>query len=179
MICSAYALSIKREGRNLTKKKRRKCRGCCGCCIPLRLCSSIVRYCDIAVIVTALVGGPGEILCDVHPQEFSAADSLHSRAVDGQWGVVNRVPPPEVQHNLLCLPHIEGQIVCVHTIKPAVPLPLCSAFHRCCWWDLPLLCHQRTWWCGWSWTWQCSRGSAVWRAAGWAHSLVGHLCSVW
>ncbi len=23
------------------------------------------------------VGGPGEILCDVHPQEFSAADSLH------------------------------------------------------------------------------------------------------
>ncbi len=22
----------------------------------------------------------------MHPQEFSAADSLHSRAVDGQWG---------------------------------------------------------------------------------------------
>ncbi len=52
----------------------------------------------------------GEILCDVHPQEFSAADSLHSRAVDGQWGVVNGVSP-EVHHNLLCLPHIEGQIV--------------------------------------------------------------------
>ncbi len=47
----------------------------------------------------------------MHPQEFSAADSLHSRAVDGQWGVVNGVPPPEVQHNLLCLLHIEGQIV--------------------------------------------------------------------
>ncbi len=57
------------------------------------------------------VGGPGEIFCYVHPQEFSAADSLHSRAVDGQWGVVNRVPP-EVHHNLLCLPHIEGQVVC-------------------------------------------------------------------
>ncbi len=57
------------------------------------------------------VGGPGEILRDVHPQEFSAADSLHSRAVDGQWGVVNGVPPPEVQRNLLCLLHIEGQIV--------------------------------------------------------------------
>ncbi len=28
----------------------------------------------------------GEVLCDVHPQEFSAADSLHSRAVDVQWG---------------------------------------------------------------------------------------------
>ncbi len=53
------------------------------------------------------VGGPGEILCDVHPQEFSAADFLHSRAVDGQWGVVNGVPPPEVHHNLLCLLHIE------------------------------------------------------------------------
>ncbi len=32
------------------------------------------------------VGSPGEVLCDVHPQEFSAADSLHSRGVDGQWG---------------------------------------------------------------------------------------------
>ncbi len=57
------------------------------------------------------VGGPGEILRDVHPQEFSAADSLHSQAVDGQWGVVSGVPPPEVHHNLLCLLHIEGQIV--------------------------------------------------------------------
>ncbi len=43
-------------------------------------------------------------------EEFSAADSLHSRAVDGQWGVVNRVSP-EVHHNLLCLTHIEGQVV--------------------------------------------------------------------
>ncbi len=47
----------------------------------------------------------------MHPQEFIAADSLHSRAVDGQWGVVNGVRPPEVHHNLLCLLHIEGQIV--------------------------------------------------------------------
>ncbi len=47
----------------------------------------------------------------MHPQEFCAADSLHSRDVDGQWGVVNRVPP-EVHHNLLCLTHIEGQVVC-------------------------------------------------------------------
>ncbi len=39
LIFSTYALSIKREGRNLTKKKKRKYRGCCGCCIPLRLCS--------------------------------------------------------------------------------------------------------------------------------------------
>ncbi len=57
------------------------------------------------------VGGPGEILFDVHPQEFSAADSLHSRAVDGQWGVVTRVSP-EVHHNRLCLTHIERQVVC-------------------------------------------------------------------
>ncbi len=49
-------------------------------------------------------------LCDVHPQEFSAADSPHSRAVDGQ--MVNKIYP-EVHHNLLnvCLPHIEGQFV--------------------------------------------------------------------
>ncbi len=44
LIFSTYALSIKWEGRNLTEKKR-KYRGCCGCCIPLRLCSSIARYC--------------------------------------------------------------------------------------------------------------------------------------
>ncbi len=40
LIFSTYALSIKREGHNLKKKKeKRKYRGCCGCCIPLRLCS--------------------------------------------------------------------------------------------------------------------------------------------
>ncbi len=47
----------------------------------------------------------------MHPQEFSAADSLHSRAVDGQWGVVTRISP-EVHHNLFCLTHIERQVVC-------------------------------------------------------------------
>ncbi len=36
--------------------------------------------------------------------------TLHSRGVDGQWGVVNGVSP-EVHHNLLCLLHIEGQVV--------------------------------------------------------------------
>ncbi len=46
----------------------------------------------------------------MHSQEFSTADSIHSRAVVGQWGVVNGVSP-EVRHSLLCLPHIEGQIV--------------------------------------------------------------------
>ncbi len=35
---------------------------------------------------------------------------LHGRAVDGQWGVVTRVSP-EVHHNLVCLTHIEGQVV--------------------------------------------------------------------
>ncbi len=53
-------------------------------------------------------------------------------------GVVNRVSP-EVHHNLLCLPHIEGQIV------SATPFSqLChflSVVHTS---DLPLLCHQRT-----------------------------------
>ncbi len=44
LIFSTYARSIKREGRNPTKKKR-KYRGCCSCCIPLGLCSSIARYC--------------------------------------------------------------------------------------------------------------------------------------
>ncbi len=103
------------------------------------------------------VGGPGEILCDVHPRNLVlltlSTVELSMVSGGGQW-----VPPPEVQHSLLCLLHIEGQIVSATTIQPAVPLPLCSAFHRCCWWDLPLLCHQQTWWCGWSWTWQCSRG---------------------
>ncbi len=64
------------------------------------------------------VGSPGEVLCDVHPQEFSAADSLHSQGVDGQWGVVNRVSP-EVHHNLLCLLHIEGQVVSTTDVSSA------------------------------------------------------------
>ncbi len=38
--------------------------------------------------------------------------TLQSRAVNGQWGVVNRVSP-EVHHNLICLPHIEGQVVSI------------------------------------------------------------------
>ncbi len=51
------------------------------------------------------------VMCTPRNFQFSAADSLHSRAVtDGQWGVVNRVSP-EVHHNLLCLLHIEGQVV--------------------------------------------------------------------
>ncbi len=55
LIFSTYALSIKREGRNLTKKKKRKNIAVAAVvCIPLRLCSSIARYCDIAVIATAL-----------------------------------------------------------------------------------------------------------------------------
>ncbi len=57
-----------------------------------------------------VVKGQGEILCNVHPQKCSAADSLHSRAVDGQWGVVNRVSP-EVHHNLFFLSYIKGHVV--------------------------------------------------------------------
>ncbi len=79
-------------GRLALFSRRRKCRRCC------------------AFLESHGVGDPDEILCNLHPQEFSAADSLHSRAVDGQWGVVNRVSP-EVHHNLVCLLHIEGQVV--------------------------------------------------------------------
>ncbi len=101
-------------GRLALFSRRRKCRRCC------------------AFLESDMVfGGPGEILRDVHAQEFSAADSLHSRAVDGQWGVVSGVPPPEVQHKLLCLLHIEGQIVSATPFSQLCHF-LCSAFHRCC-----------------------------------------------
>ncbi len=43
LIFRTHARSVKREGCNLTKKKKRKY---CGCCIPLRLCLSIARYSD-------------------------------------------------------------------------------------------------------------------------------------
>ncbi len=111
----------------------------------------------------------------MHPQEFSAADSLHSRAVDGQWGVVNGVSP-EVQHNLLCLPHIEGQIV------SATPLSqLChflsvvrfivvanETYHCCVISELDDVVGAETWQVQ-SWVQQREE------QRGWAHSLVGHL----
>ncbi len=50
----------------------------------------------------------------MHPQEFSAADSLHSRAVDGQWGLVSGVPPPEVQHNLLVFSTLRDRLLAPH-----------------------------------------------------------------
>ncbi len=46
-------------------------------------------------------------------------------------GVVNRVSP-EVHHNLLCLTHIEGPVVCTTPFNNLCHFPLCSAFHRCC-----------------------------------------------
>ncbi len=49
LIFRTHAQSVKWEGRNLTENKTRKYRGCC---IPLRLCSSIARCCDIVVNVT-------------------------------------------------------------------------------------------------------------------------------
>ncbi len=49
------AQSVKLEGRNLMEKKTWKYCGCHGCWIPLRFCSSIARYCDTAVIATALI----------------------------------------------------------------------------------------------------------------------------
>ncbi len=60
----------------------------------------------------------------MHPQEFSAANSLHSRAVNGQWGVVTRVSP-EVHHNLLCLTHIEGQFAPHHSASCATSSLYC------------------------------------------------------
>ncbi len=61
------------------------------------------------------VGGPGEVLFDVHLLKFSAADSLHSQAVDGR-------DSPEVHHNLL-LSYSHWRTGCLHhTIQPAVPL---------------------------------------------------------
>ncbi len=72
----------------------------------------------------------------MHPQEFSAVDALHSRAVDGQWGVVNGVSP-EVHHNLLCLLHIEGQIATpfsqLHHFLSVVRFIVAAdeTYHRC------------------------------------------------
>lgn len=47
----------------------------------------------------------------MHLQGFSDADSLHGRAVDSQWEVVNNVSA-EINHSIFFLPYIEGQIIC-------------------------------------------------------------------
>ncbi len=66
------------------------------------------------------VVGPGEVLCDVHTQELGAAHSLHGRTIDGQRSM-QRVHSPEVNDNLLRLPHSERD--CCHcTTRPAAHL---------------------------------------------------------
>ncbi len=69
--------------------------------------------------------------------------NLHSRAVDGQWGVVNGVSP-EVHHNLLCLPHIKGQVVSTTTIQPAVHFLSVVRFIVVADETYHCLCHERT-----------------------------------
>ncbi len=56
------------------------------------------------------VVSPGEVLCDVHTQKLGAARSLHSRTVDGQRSMLS-VHFPEINNNLLCLLHIQREIV--------------------------------------------------------------------
>ncbi len=56
------------------------------------------------------VVSPGEVLCDVYTQELGAAHSLHSRTVDGQRSMLS-VHSTEVNNNLLCLLHIQREIV--------------------------------------------------------------------
>ncbi len=53
---------------------------------------------------------PREVLWDVHTQELGAAQSLHSRTVAGQRSMPS-VHSPEVNNNLLCLLHIQKEIV--------------------------------------------------------------------
>ncbi len=56
------------------------------------------------------VVGPEEVLCDVYTQELGAVHSLHGRTIDGQRSM-QRVHSPEVNNNLLCLLHIQREIV--------------------------------------------------------------------
>lgn len=46
----------------------------------------------------------------MHTQELGAAHSLHSRTIDGQRSMLS-VRSPEVNNNLLCLLHIQREIV--------------------------------------------------------------------
>ncbi len=71
----------------------RKCRRCCA-----------FLESDMVLVVQVR----SSVMCT--PRNLVLLTPLHSRTVDGQWGVVNGVSP-EVHHNLLCLLHIEGQIV--------------------------------------------------------------------
>ncbi len=56
----------------------------------------------------------------MYTQELGAAHSLHGRTIDGQRSM-QRVHSPEVNNNLLCLLHIQGEIV--------VPAPPGQAAH--------------------------------------------------
>ncbi len=74
----------------------------------------------------------------MHPQELSAVDSLHCRAVNGLWGVVSEVSP-EVHYNLICLPNIEEQVVSAkpfsqlyHFLAVVFFIVLADGTYNCC-----------------------------------------------
>ena len=52
---------------------------------------------------------PGEVVCDVHPQELGTGDHLHSRVVDEKWSVAGLLLP-EVDNDLFCFVHVQGQV---------------------------------------------------------------------
>ena len=52
------------------------------------------------------VGGPCEVVCDVHSQKLCAFHRLHGTAIDCEWGVC-RVLFPEVHGYFFCFVDIE------------------------------------------------------------------------
>ncbi len=57
------------------------------------------------------VGGPGEVLCDVHPRNLVLLTLSPQSSCRWSVGGGQQSFSPEVHHNLLCLLHIEGQVV--------------------------------------------------------------------
>ncbi len=94
--------------------RRRKCRRCCA-----------FLESDMVLVVQVR----SSVMCTPRNLVLLTLSTVELSMVSGGWSTEFS---PEVHHNLLCLLHIEGQIVNATTTQPAVPLPLCSAFHRCC-----------------------------------------------
>ena len=81
---------------------------------------------------------PGEVVCDVHPQQLGTADHLHSHVVDEKWSMAGLLLP-EVNNDLFGFVHIQDQVIfdtpghqLLHLLPVSQVMVISDEAHHCC-----------------------------------------------